>query len=279
MYYNLIIHDNNPWIHLDMAHQIQTLIKYKGKNSQIIILWNLEDLDTFDLKDGKNIYIGRDVYDIYIKPGSIITEFNQSSKCNFQNFTSDVLENTIMSCYSNILVNEYNSKFPFSKAVKFKFGYSDIYDTPSEKNKIYDVCFICNPIHSQRRYNIIKNLQDEGLNIFYNKDYFLVPEKRSEYYKKSKIVLYIYENEEQLDYSSGGTVFPAVSAGGNFVISEKCKDESEHKILSDVCVNVNYNEIVPTIKYFLKNDQLKNNLANKFYQKVKSTYADIGIEL
>jgi hypothetical protein len=184
-----------------------------------------------------------------------------------------------MSCYSNILVNEYNSKFPLYKGVKFNFGYSDIYDTPGEKNKIYDVCFICNPIHSQRRSNIIKSIQYEGLNIFYNKDYFLVPEKRSEYYKKSKIVLYVYENEEQLDYTTGGAVFPAVSAGGNFVISEKCKDESEHKILSDVCINVNYTDIVQTIKYFLKNEQLRENLANKFYHKVKSTYTDVGVEL
>lgn len=278
MYYNLIIYDRNPWIYLDMVEMVQTMLKHKGHESQIAILWEFEDIAKFDMKNGQNIYFGHDIYDLYIKPGSILTEFDPVGFTSFPKYTLDVIESTTMSCYSKHAGEEFLKYFPKGKIVQFKYGYIDTYDTHHNFQKDIDVCFITNPLISYRRAKIINELNSKGIKVFTNKEY-LLPNKRHEYYKRSKIILSIYGEESNLKYSSGSRIYPAVSIKGSFVIAEKCTDQEQHENLSKICINVPYGDMVNTIMYYLKYSELREKLSQKFYESVKTTFADFGVSV
>jgi hypothetical protein len=277
MFYNLIIYDRNPWIYVDMAEQVKTMLKHKGRECQIIILWKFEDLGDHDFRNGTNIYFGHDIYDLYIKPGSILTEFDPAGYTTFNKYTRDIIANTIMSCYSKGSTREFLKIFPQGQIVPFKYGYMDKYDTIDEYGeRDIDVCFISNPIYTDRRIYILSELKRLGYNVYYNKQ-FLLPDRRTHFYKRSKIILSIYSSENNLEYSSGSRIYPAVSIKGNFMIAEKCTDQEQHELLSKICINVAYNDMIATIVYYLKYPQLREHMANIFYKNVKDTYADIGI--
>ena len=279
MYYNLIIFDRNPWIYLDMVEMIQTMLRYKEIGSQICILWQFEDIAKFDMKDGesKNIYFGHDIYDLYIKPGSILTEFDPAGFTSFPKYTIDQVENITMSCYSKHSSKEFTDLFPMGKVVPFKYGYMESYDFQEQIERDIDICFITNPMITNRRSHITDALKIKGYNVFVN-DIYLLPKERSEFYKRSKIIISIYGEDTNLKYSSGSRIYPAASMKGNFVIAEKCDDPEQHQILSDICINVPYDDLIDTIEYFLKYPEIRNKLATKFYKNIRNTYADFGLD-
>jgi len=290
--YSIVIADKIPYIYEDMALMICQYLINRGQPVYIDICSQVEEYKQREpfLKNNV-IYLGQLVSEINIKPGSIITDFDP---INFD-LISVLPEKTIKAnkflCYSDKVIQHIKSKFPFINISKFRFCYSEFLDINtlrcseyygkkftkySEADKQYDVTFLMGNYVYPRRNKIINILIACGLNVYH--DNHTHRQDRMEIYSKSKIILSIYSKKENLEYSSGSRIFPAVSSGC-FVISEKCINKEENEILESICINVPYESIVTTVLYYLKNYTERIDKNTKFYDNIKKINFKLDIDI
>lgn len=280
--FSIIIVDKITGVYEDMALMIAHTLVRAGKNLTVNIFETVQhyNREQYNIR-GFRIYLGHFTSEIQIPPNSVICDFDPLNFDMLTKLSSKTISENKFLCYSDKVINKLKQKHPLIQIEKFRFGYSEFLDinsprssqyygtsfrTCEEHEKQFDVAFLMGNYVYPRRNRLINMLICCGVNVFH--DNHTHREKRMELYSKSRIILSVYSKEENLEYSSGSRIFPAVSSGC-FVISEQCTDSHENNILQNICINVKYERLVTTVLYYLKNSEERISKARQFYNNIK----------
>jgi len=269
MQYNLIILDNNILMYEDMVYQFKNTLDSKSI-SNIIISYNEAKSKNFLVNNHQFqcVFFGTKYKNFDIPIHSILTDFDNDTLFE-KHFSQELIENNKIACYSKITVNKIKCLYPESKVGLFHFGYSKYLDFFQNSNKDIDICFLGG--FEDRRKNIIQTLSKNYTCIH---TYGIFGKERQKLYNRCKIILSIASSDYMKNFTNSSRIFPAVS-NGCFVIAEKCTDEEQNKILSNICINTEYDNIVSLVKYYLTFEEVREKKRQEFYNHVKTISSDI----
>lgn len=219
------------------------------------------------------IFFGTRCHQFKIPKNSIITNYDNDSVIH-QIITEDLARDNIILNYSEFCNEKLKQlyKFPLRLGLCY-YGYSSRHDNYKFVPKEYDLCYFGSG--EMRRQQILNVLATKYKCCF---GHGFWAEQRTDIFNKSKIVLSIYSSDYITKFTYGSRIFPAVS-NGSLVIAERCKDEKVAVELDKICINVDYNSLIPTIDYFLQHPELCATLAKQFHENVKNINASLYIKV
>jgi hypothetical protein len=271
MKYILIIVDNNWNMYEDIALQLKYSFD-KNNIDNCITTYENAKKNNFLKNDQENhcIFFGTAYKKYYIPKNSILTDFDNDRLLD-KIFTKELFDNNKIITYSKLSLEKIKTKYNTINIGLFHFGYSGYQDLYLDLKKDIDICYLGGS--EERRQFILNELSKEFKCVY---KYGIFGEERQKLYSRSKIILSIYSEDYLRYFPSSSRIFPAVSNGA-FVISEKCLDEQHSKILENICVNVEYKDMISTIKYFLKNEAERECLRKQYYMNIKKIECKIDV--
>jgi hypothetical protein len=260
MKYKLVVVDSNPLMYVDMAHQVQTML---GDEAQII---NYEN-NLANSENVRHIFFGTDYPRVKIPPGSVLTNFD-NHEVVFQILTPELLRTCEVWDYSRTNIRLIHQLYPTVDAKFIDLGYSPLLDFDTgydESEKDIDILFMGNIL--PRRETLLKEIQDKGvvLEMHYNK----YGRERADLVRRSRICISIYNNHVTECVSSSR--FAPILSNNGFIIAETCSNSSHEEKWSQFIVSVPYTHIVQTAMEYLKLPDIRKEMADKFYNRFKST--------
>jgi len=278
MHYNIIIYDTFPNMFVDMVGQFQHYLTLNNHTFSIVNTVSPNDINTETKLHTKYIFFGTHFKNKFLPENSILTIFD-----NIGLFDSMIPQN-LLEKYDIYHYSKHDCKLLKEKNINsniqlyyFKMGYNpylDISNSFPNVNYIYDIIFI-GSLAEPRRKHIINTLRNKGYKVYPVENKPLVwGTQRSQLYLQSKIVLALYAHFSTYYNTLGSRVIPAVSTK-SFTITEKCLDEEINSELENFSVISDYDNIVEKCEYYLKNENERETLKNKFYTNLKSTCLEI----
>lgn len=264
MKYTIIILDNNYYMYLDIVLQLKYAFDKKNIENEVMPYQDaLKRKLLMNNQEHKCIFFGTKYNNFELPKNSILTDFD-NDKIFEKHFTKEMVDNHTIVSYSRITIEKIRNQYNSFNVGMFYYGYCGYQDLNLNVDKDIDVCYLGGA--EDRRKNIMTQLSQNFKCVY---TYGVYGEDRQKLYSRSKIILSIYSGDYLKNFSSGSRIFPAVSNGG-FVISEKCLDEEQDNILSKICVNTNYENLINLIKYYLTFDKEREKLRQQFYENIKA---------
>jgi hypothetical protein len=261
MKYKLVIVDNNPLMYFDMAQQVQTML---GDQAQIVDYKN----DLTNSRTVQYIFFGTAYSKVQIPPGSVLTNFD-NHEVIFEILTPELLQTCAeVWDYSRKNLHLIQQIYPTLKSKFIDLGYSPLMDFDTgyqESEKDIDILFLGNIL--PRRKILLKEIQEKGVVLeIHNKKY---GKERADLVSRSRICVSIYNNHVTECVSSSR--FAPILSNNGFIIAETCSNPSHEEKWSQFVVSVPYTHIVQTAMEYLKLPDIRKEMADKFYDRFKST--------
>lgn len=289
MLFKVLITDRLQMIYVDMANMFKRYAENMGCHVQFLkfdhqkctlqncCTQNLVNTDTV-----KHVFFGTHYRDHYIPPGSILTMFDCIDLYLPIFGTADKMKNDIE---ANLIVHYTADKlpllrqlYPYGNFAAFNMGYCEENDFSlyvKQGPYEFDVCMLGNI--EDRRRSILNELAASGLRVF-SPDYtHLIGIQRAQLYRRSKVVLQIYNNEHTRDCSAESRIVPAVSTNC-FTISELSSSSGVNDKVRHFTVLAPYETMVSTIKYYVEHDQEREELQERHYQYLRLLYPTISTD-
>lgn len=222
---------------------------------------------------------------IVVPKGSILMDFDHTHWIH-DRWKPSLLDGNRVVTFSRLLNEKLRKMSPMTDFRLFKFGYASQHDYGYSylMEYEYDICFL-GTIY-ERRKKILDMFRNKYKCFFHNHIYVceassthkvgnvLRGRERANIYKRSKVVLSIAFNDDYLECSNASRIYPAVSSGA-FVVSERCRDESQNRELDKICVNVPLEEMFKQVERYVRNDEERERLRYQHHSNVKKMISDI----
>lgn len=273
MKYIIIVLDNNPPIFEDILFQLKySFDKKKIENEYLRYDEALQKNLLFNNENHKCVFFGTKCRNFNIPNDSIIIDLEQDELFE-KHFTKEIVDKQTIMCYSRYTINKIKSLYSDARVGMFRFGYSEHHDIRENVNRDIDIFFVGSI--TDRREKIFNELKQKYKCVIYTHGMF--GKQRQQLYNRSKIILSMASSEYMRNFTNASRIFPAVSTKG-FVVAERCLDEEQHNILSNVCINVNYENLIHIVKYYLTFGDQREKMREKFYENIKSMDAQIVLD-
>jgi len=162
-----------------------------------------------------------------------------------------------------------NTKLKNTKNVIYcPFGYSPVFERPKKGLK-KDIDVFSWGVMQPGRIKFLEYLKDNGINVFYSKK-TISDADLYDYIERSKMSIWI-KHKKAPDYSQIHCI-PA-AAQKEFYMIEKSNNYDKFTPGEDFMVVADRVDALEKIRYYLKNEDERNELAEKYYKSVvKKTY-------
>ena len=148
----------------------------------------------------------------------------------------------------------------------------ELFFKKDEIKKKYSVVFVGNLLDRRKKY--LENLKASGIDVYITNVYM---NELNELYNQSKIVLNIHAE----DYLDTETRVYEVLGSGSLLLTEKLSSENPFKNNEHMVEAENFEDMVKKIKYFLVNDEEREQIAAKgnIEANAKYKYSDLANEI